>query len=142
MFSRFELAEMVVTNNGTCFVSSEFKVFLQGNGVKHTMSAPYHLVSNGLAERVVQTVKQGLKKVKDGTMSSRLAKVLFTYCITPQSITGLASAELMLGRRPHTCLDLLKPNMGRGWGIDKSNRKHNMTHMDNLERFVSAIQTC
>lgn len=43
-------------------------------------------------------------------MSSRLSKVLFTNRITPQSTTGLTPAELMLGRRPHTRVDLLKPN--------------------------------
>ena len=110
LFARFGLPEMVVTDNGTCFVSSEFEQFLWSNGVKHTTSAPYHPASNGLAERAVQTVKRGLKKVKDGTMSARLAKVLLTYRVTPQSTTGLVPAELLLGRRPRTRLDLLKPN--------------------------------
>ena len=93
LFARFGLPEMVVTDNGTCFVSSEFEQFLRSNGVKHTTSAPYHPASNGLAERAVQTVKRGLKKVKDGTMSARLAKVLLTYWVTPQSTTGLYSAS-------------------------------------------------
>ena len=101
---------MVVTDNGTCFVSAEFEQFLKGNGVKHTTSAPYHPASNGLAERAVRMVKRGLKKVKEGSMSSRLAKVLLTYRTTPQSTTGLTPAELLLGRRPRTRLDLLKPN--------------------------------
>ena len=43
-------------------------------------------------------------------MGFRLAKVLFAYRITPQSTTGLAPAELLLGRRPRTRLDLLKPH--------------------------------
>ena len=111
LFAKFGLPEMVVTDNGTCFVSAEFEQFLRFNGIKHTTSAPYHPASNGLAERAVQTVKRGLKKVKDGTMSTRLAKVLLTYRVTPQSTTGQAPAELLLGRRPRTRLDLLKPNM-------------------------------
>ena len=111
LFAKFGLPEMVVTDNGTCFVSAEFEQFLRSNGIKHTTSAPYHPASNGLAERAVQTVKRGLKKVKDGTMSTRLAKVLLTYRVTPQSTTGQAPAELLLGRRPRTRLDLLKPKM-------------------------------
>jgi len=79
LFAKFGLPEMVVTDNGTCFVSQEFELFLRKNGIKHTTSAPYHPASNGLAERAVQVIKRGLKKVTDGTMSSRLAKVLFTY---------------------------------------------------------------
>ena len=66
--------------------------------------------SNGLAERAVQIVKKGLKKVVSGSMNTRLAKVLFAYRITPQSTTGASPAELLLGRRPRTRLDLLRPN--------------------------------
>ena len=110
LFATFGLPEMIVTDNGTCFVSQEFENFLQKNGIKHSTSAPYHPASNGLAERAVQVIKRGLRKVTDGTMSSRLAKVLLTYRITPQSTTGLTPSEMLLGRRPRTRLDLLKPN--------------------------------
>ena len=49
---------MLVTDNGPCFVSEEFEIFLAKNGVKHITTAPYHPATNGLAERAVQTVKQ------------------------------------------------------------------------------------
>ena len=93
----------------TGFVSEQFEHFLRGNGVKHVTSAPYHPASNGLAERAVQIVKRGLKKVTDGSLNTRLAKVLFTYRMTPQSTTGITPAELLLGRMPRSHLDLLKP---------------------------------
>ena len=110
IFARFGLPETIVTDNGTGFVSQEFKEFLRINGINHTTSAPYHPASNGLAERAVQIVKKGLKKEVSGSMSTRLAKVLFSYRITPQGTTGSSPAELLLGRRPRTRLDLLKPN--------------------------------
>ena len=111
LFSQFGVPEMVVTDNGSGFVSSEFEQFLKSNGVKHTTSAPYHPASNGLAERAVQIVKKGLKKLTmTGTMASRLSKILFNYRISPQTTTGTSPAELLLGRRPQTRLDLLKPN--------------------------------
>ena len=62
LFAQVGIPEVVVTDNGPCFVSQEFEMFLVKNGVKHITSAPYHPSSNGLAERVVQLVKKGLKK--------------------------------------------------------------------------------
>ena len=110
LFARFGIPESIVTDNGTCFVSEEFESFLKTNGIRHTTSAPYHPSSNGLAERAVQIVKRGLRKIKSSSMNTRLAKVLFSYRITPQGTTGLAPAELLLGRSPRTRLDLLRPN--------------------------------
>ena len=110
LFAQFGVPEMIVTDNGTGFVSSKFEQFLKSNGVKHTTSAPYNPASNGLAERAVQIVKKGLKKLTTGTMSFHLAKVLFNYRIAPQITTGVTPAELLLGRRPRTRLDLLRPN--------------------------------
>ena len=110
LFAQFGLPETVVTNNGPCFVGAEFEEFLSSNGIKHITSAPYHPSSNGLAERSVQIVKKGLKKITRGSMRTRLAQILFAYRLTPQSTTGVSPSELLLGRRPRSRLDLLKPN--------------------------------
>ena len=70
VFAQFGVPETVVTDNGTCFTSDEFELFLKMNGIRHLTSAPYHPASNGLAERAVQIVKHGLKKVTQGTLSA------------------------------------------------------------------------
>ena len=110
LFSRYGIPETLVSDNGTGFTSGEFENFLATNGVKRLKSAPYHPATNGLAERAVQIVKRGLKKVTAGSVEERLARVLFAYRITPQSTTGLAPDELLLGRKLRTRLDLLRPN--------------------------------
>ena len=111
VFARFGIPETIVSDNGTPFVSEEFIHFLQQNGIKHNTSAPHHHPAfNGLTERAVQIVKRGLKKVISGDINSRLAKVLLTYCISPQSTTGVSPSELLVGRRLRTRLDLLKLN--------------------------------
>ena len=109
LFSQFGLPEVVVSDNGPCFVSEDFEMFLARNGVKRITSAPYHPATNGLAERAVQTVKRGLKKQTQGSIKSRLAKVLVTYRSTPQSTTGTSPAQLLQGRCIRTRLDLLAP---------------------------------
>ena len=51
IFARFGLPETVVSDNGTCFVSTEFEEFLRKHGIRHVTSAAYHPATNGLAER-------------------------------------------------------------------------------------------
>ena len=55
------------------------------NGIKHITSAPYHPATDGLAECAVQMVERGLKKETEGSMATRLAKVLMAYQTTSQS---------------------------------------------------------
>ncbi len=90
LFAQFGIPEVVVTDNGSCFVSEDFETFLVTNGTKHITSAPYHSSTNGLAVRAVQTVKKGLKKSKEGSLSFRLAKLLISYRAAPHS-TNLSS---------------------------------------------------
>ena len=109
-FAQFGLPQTIVTDSGPCFTSSDFELFLSSNGIHHLTTAPYHPASNGLAERAVQIIKKGLKKIK-GTFRSRLARTLFPYRITPQTTTSVSPAELLLNRRPRSKLDLLHPNL-------------------------------
>ena len=62
------------------------------------------------AERAVQIVKKGLK-IRKGSVNKRLAQILMSYRLTPQSTTGVSPAELLLGKQPRSRLDLLKPNL-------------------------------
>jgi len=62
LFTEFGLPETVASDNNSCFVSEEFQKFSKSNGVKQINSAPYHPSSNGLAERVVQIVRKGLRR--------------------------------------------------------------------------------
>ena len=68
LFAQFGLPDILVSDNGTSFTSSKFQEFLATNGIEHWKSAPYHPSSNGLAEKAVQIVKQGLKRMKDGSV--------------------------------------------------------------------------
>ena len=111
IFAQFGLPSVIVTDNGRNFTSAEFEVFLSSNGIKHLLSSPYHPSSNGLAERAVQSFKQSMSKLKDGSLLTKLSHVLFYSHITPNSTTGLSPAELLQNRRLRSHLDLLRPDI-------------------------------
>ncbi|XP_065303771.1 uncharacterized protein [Dermacentor albipictus] len=71
----------------------------------------YHPASNGAAERVVQTIKDKLKKNQTGDFRTHIARVLFQYRTTPHDVIGHAPCELLLGRVVKTPLDVLHPDL-------------------------------
>jgi transposase InsO family protein len=93
VFATHGLPQMVVTDNGPSFTSSEFKDFMSRNGIKHTTSSPYHPSSNGLAERAVQSFKRAIEKITGQTVQEKLSKFLFKCRIYPHTTTGVPPAE-------------------------------------------------
>lgn len=65
IFARYGLPK---PDNGPQFIADKFKTFLRLNGIKHTTSSPYH--PSGLAERVVQSFKQDIKKDRRTTTTT------------------------------------------------------------------------
>ena len=110
-FSKYGLPRQLVTDNGSQFTSNEFGVFCRMNGIKHVRTAPYHQSSNGQAERFVQTIKRGLERndIEKGDVKKKLYNYLFAYRSTPSPISGSTPAELFLGHKIRSTLDLMKP---------------------------------
>ena len=67
--------------------------------MKHVKTTPYHQASNGLAKRALQTFKKGMKKMKEGSIETKVSHFLFQSRITPQGTTGVTPAELMMNRK-------------------------------------------
>ncbi|XP_053698542.1 uncharacterized protein K02A2.6-like [Sabethes cyaneus] len=113
-FARYGLPETIVSDNGTQFSCSQFKEFCESLGIVHIRTAPYHPQSNGQAERFVDTLKRGLRKIMPETQNSisrSLQIFLSAYRSTPNKSApdGLSPAEILMGRKHRTTLDLLKP---------------------------------
>ena len=124
LIAQFGIPETIVSDNGTQFVATEFKEFCQQNGIRHIQTAPYHPSSNGLAERAVQVFKHGVRKQSSGSIHDKIARVLFQYRTTPHSTTGITPAELLLGRKLRSRLDLLKPNIGQKVAAKQQQQKN------------------
>lgn len=119
-FATHGIPSVIVSDNATGFTSEEFETFCKNNGIKHTRSSPFHPSSNGLAERAVQTLKGGIQKLP-GDLETRMYRFLSRYRTTPQTTTGRSPAELLMGRKPQTRLDLLLPSLTKKVTLKQSN---------------------
>ena len=126
IFATHGLPEMLVTDNASIFTSEEFKLFTKQNGIRHVTSAPYHPASNGLAEHAVHTFKEFMKKTSGDPINTRVLCFLFQYRITPHSTTGISPAELLLGRRPRSRLDLMLPDIKNS--VQKKQQTQKVNH--------------
>ena len=68
LIAQFGIPETIVLDNGTQFVSAEFKEFCRMNGIRHVQTTLYHPSSNGLVERAVQVFKLGIRKQSTGSI--------------------------------------------------------------------------
>ena len=112
LFGRLGICDTIVSDNGTQFTSAVFEEFCKLNLITHLRIAPYHAMSNGQAERFVDTVKRTLKKLSpDGkNLQTHLATFIQTYLSTPNPITLSSPFEKMFGRKMVTTLDAMKPS--------------------------------
>ncbi|XP_065204117.1 uncharacterized protein K02A2.6-like [Planococcus citri] len=113
-FAMFGLPAQIVADNGAQFRSNEFKQFCLSNSIKLIFTTPYHSRSNGLVERAIRTFKWRYDKMSSdprykGSPSDRLQELLFVYRTTEHNTTGRTPAEMFLGRKLNTVLDLLRP---------------------------------
>lgn len=110
-FSTFGIPEELVTDGGPPFQSSMFAEFCNLNGIRMLKSPPYHPQSNGLAERVVQTVKVGLKKAlsdpstKGLKLQIQLDNWLFRYRNTVSTSIGESPNSKLFKYSPRTLID-------------------------------------
>lgn len=145
-FARFGIPMSFVSDNGTCFTASEFREFLKANGVYHSLIAPGHPQTNGLAENAVKTVKQALiKALGRGTRSNEavdkaLQDILMQYRNTPHCTTEVSPAKVLLGRELRDVLQQLLPddvkkdiNSKSGKNIERQVRNHRGDRMVSFE---------
>ena len=115
-----------MSDSGPQFVSNEFAEFMHKNGIKHTLTPPYHPQSNDAAERAVRIVKEALvKQVLEGNKSRsinrRLADFLLRYRTTPNSSN---TERWILGRVVKVC--------GLRTYLVKTGHKTRYVHVDHL----------
>lgn len=104
-FLDFGRPETIISDNASYFVSNEFQCFVDECNTKHITTSPYYSQSNGLAERMNQTVKTCLDKALKSNQT--LHDVLATLRSTPAG-DGLPSPSVLLqGRNLRSALNCM-----------------------------------
>ncbi|XP_031349119.1 uncharacterized protein K02A2.6-like isoform X1 [Photinus pyralis] len=115
IFARYGLPDQLVSDNGPQFRSYEFENFCRNNGIKHTLTPPFHPASNGAAENAVKAVKTALiKAFSDGrnsniSTSCLLARYLLNYRAADHGTTNKSPASIMFGRELKLRLSNVRP---------------------------------
>ena len=120
------LPELLVFDNGSVFTSSKLKSFLEQNRIRHSTSVHYHLATNGLAEKAVQTLKEFIRTPSPGSLQTQISQFLFQYRNASHSITEVPPAKLLLRQRPRSILDLALPSVSSQ--VTANQEKQKLTH--------------
>ena len=107
MFARYGVPDVLMSDNGPQFDSSEFDTFAKTWGFKHDTSSPRYPQSNGKAENAVKTVKRLFTKCRESGQSEYLA--LLDWRNTPTEGIGTSPAQRFFGRRCRTLLPMSGP---------------------------------
>ena len=102
IFGLLGLPAEIVSDNGPRFIGGPYQDMCSRWAIKHTTSSPRYPQSNGLAERMVRTVKALIKKCKQTGQDIGIA--MLHLRATPTDPSMLAPAEVMFGRPIRTTL--------------------------------------
>jgi len=104
VFQVYGLPEVIYSDGGPQFASSEFSEFCKEWKIHHTMSSPHYPQSNGIAENGVKAMKKlmhccfrpEIGNVTDN--NDEWTKAIMLYRNTPRKGSKLSPAEILFGR--------------------------------------------
>ena len=100
IFARNGIPRTLVSDNAAEFGDSDLCGWLERIGCRQVKSPPYHPQSNGATERMVQTVKRGLKAFNKerSSFEAYVARLLLSYRTVPHA-GRLQSPSALMGRQ-------------------------------------------
>ena len=107
VFSEYGVPQTVMTDNGPPFSSKEFVAFANQYCYDHVPSSPRYPQSNCFIERMVQTIKQPMKKFAAAGHDPNLA--MLVYRATPLTTSIPSPGELLNGRKYRALIPTRSP---------------------------------
>jgi hypothetical protein len=106
---RYGVPKFVLTDNGGKWVA-EFYVMCRDYGIQHQGTTPQWPQCNGMAERLIKTIKHGITILVAAPENvdcwdEHLAKVMFGYRCGIQASTKFSPFMILTGRTPHLRAD-------------------------------------
>ena len=96
IFCEYDIPRILMSDNGPQFSSQEFKTFASEYKFKHITSSPRYPQSNGMIERMIQTIKQCMTRCHAAGEDPHIA--MLVYRATPLTNSIPSPAELLNGR--------------------------------------------
>ena len=96
IFSEYSWLDTLVSDNGPYYVAERFTTLMKEYAVNHITSSPHYPQSNGLAEKLIQIVKNLFYKVKDE--ETDIYKCLMIYHNTPIESTSKSPMQMLQQR--------------------------------------------
>jgi len=103
LITRYGVAEIVMSDQGREFVNRVNEELFNLCGTDHRISSAYHPQSNGLDERMNQTLTRALVKFVNENQNDwdvHIKSILFAYRTSKNDSTKFTPFELMFGRAP------------------------------------------
>ena len=101
LITRYGVAEILMSDQGREFVNRVNEELFQLCGTDHRISSAYHPQSNGLDERLNQTLTRALVKFVNDNQDdwdAHIKSILFAYRTSKNDSTKFTPFELMFGR--------------------------------------------
>ena len=105
IFSEFGKPQIFKSDNGPCYLSQEFKFFIQNWLIEHRTISPHYPQSNGLAESMVKVSKNLIEKAVRQDLPWN--QLLLDYRCTPISSDTPSPAEILFGRKFRSSISVL-----------------------------------
>ena len=103
VFSNFGIPETIISDNGLCYKSQEFRDFCAKFKISHITAASYNHQANSIAERMIQTIKKLMVKNQGNTW---LAMLILKS--TPMNGIDKSPAELLCNRHFRTNIPMIQ----------------------------------
>ncbi|XP_053391969.1 uncharacterized protein K02A2.6-like [Mercenaria mercenaria] len=126
MFVTHGLPTLIRSGNAPNFKSEEFEDYLRDHAIEHLTRIPYWAQSHGEVERINRTILKTIK-TEIGNWRKHLNEFIFAYRTTPNTVTGVCPAELIIRRKLCTKLPYL---------VDREAEKCDFRQRDMIQKEV------